>query len=233
MRVKNYSATDRSIRDRELRKQRATDRRFNDPLRLFIERKYSGIFKEYNELYKRMDDENPGRKNLATSGTFKECLADNPLKETATTTQASLSTLQTPPPMQLFMPQLTLERVDQLSMDILTQALRETMEPHQETRPQENADVDVHDEDELSTNSLAQAHRETVEPHQETRPQENADVENIINELLQEQAIQAILERADVNTVDDEGIGLLNVYDEVEMDIEPLDYYLEVEPFDF
>ena len=164
MRVKNYSGAQRSIRDRELRKQRATDRRFNDPLRLFIEHKYSGIFNEYNELYKRMDDENPGRKNLTTSGTFKEWMDANPLKKTATTTPASLSTLQTPPPRQLLMPQLVLERVDIQS--------------------------NVHSVDELSVDILTQALREIMEAPQETRPQEIADVDSIIDELLREQALQ-------------------------------------------
>ena len=128
----------------------ATARHFNDPLRLFIEHKYPAIFAEYNQLYKRMADENPGRKNLTTLGTFREWLAANPLKKTATTTLASLSTVQTPPPMQLLMPQLTLERVDELSADILSQALWETMEAQLETRPQENAGMDVHTEDGLS-----------------------------------------------------------------------------------
>ena len=207
MRVRNYSGAERSIRDRELRKQRATDRRFNDPLKLFIQHKFPEIFNEYNKLYKSMDDENPGRKNLTTSETFKEWLTANPLKETATTTttQANLSTLQTPPPRQLLMPQLVLEPVDIQSK--------------------------VHSEDEQSTDILTQAIRETMEAPQETRPQEIADVDSIIDELLQEQALQDMLERADVNT--DEGIELLNTYDEVEMDIELFDYILEVEPFDF
>ena len=72
-----------------------------------------------------------------------------------------------------------------------------------------------------------------MEAPQEIHPQEIAVVDSIIDELLQEQALQDILERADVNTTEDEGIALLDIYAEVEMDIEPLDYNLEVEPFDF
>ena len=44
--------------------------------------------------------------------------------------------------------------------------------------------------------------------------------------------LQNLLERAAVDLNEDEGIEL-NQFDEIAMDIEPFDYNLEVEPFDF
>ena len=74
--MKKYSGNTRE-RERELRKQKSVNRRFNDPLKIFIEQKYNGIFQEYVELHKRMVEENPDRKDLTKSGTFKRWLAAN------------------------------------------------------------------------------------------------------------------------------------------------------------
>ena len=59
-----------------------------------------------------------------------------------------------------------------------------------------------------------------------------AQVDDIINELLENHELRDFLEQADIDVLQDEGIEL-NVHDEIEMDIEPFDYNLEVEPFDF
>ena len=52
-------------------------RRFNDPLRCFVERKYPKIFAEYTEFYHHLNILNPKRKNLAKSKHFKDWLKDN------------------------------------------------------------------------------------------------------------------------------------------------------------
>ena len=65
-------------RERILAKEKADARRFNDPLKLFVKRKYNNIYKEYVKLYKRMLGEVPARKNLCRTLVFKQFLLDHP-----------------------------------------------------------------------------------------------------------------------------------------------------------
>ena len=55
-------------------------------------------------------------------------------------------------------------------------------------------------------------------------------VNEILNELQEDQDLRDVLE--DVNNNEDEGIGL-NYFDEIELDIQPFNYDLEVEPYNF
>ena len=57
-------------------------------------------------------------------------------------------------------------------------------------------------------------------------------VDDILNEMMEDRFLRNLLERADVDVTEDEGI-VLNCFDEIAMDIEPFDFNLEVEPFDF
>ena len=52
-------------------------RRFNDPLRCFVERKYPKIFNEYVKFYEHLNRLNPTRKNLTKSNQFKDWLIEN------------------------------------------------------------------------------------------------------------------------------------------------------------
>ena len=57
---------------RVFRKNRKERRRFETPLREFIETKYQDIFNEYVELYQRMNDKNPNKNDLTKTQTFKD-----------------------------------------------------------------------------------------------------------------------------------------------------------------
>ena len=210
--MKKLCQSQRTVRERELRKQRGENRRFNDPLKIFIERKYPEIFKEYTELYKRAEAENPNRRNLTTSKTFKGWLDAYPLKKPMT---ASL-TEQTSSTIQMLTPQILLEPVDMSNKfqedvpctNIINMALQET---------------------------FAERRQESVEtPRPEVIPEViNIErVDEIINELMENQDIQDMLQQFDIDLGEDEGIEL-NHFDEIRMDIEPFDYNLEVDPFEF
>ena len=61
------------VRRREAYKMK----RFNDPLKIFIEKKYPEIFGEYTEFYRYLHSIYPTRKSLMTSKTFKQWMKDN------------------------------------------------------------------------------------------------------------------------------------------------------------
>ena len=130
--MKKLCQSERSIRERELRRQKGENRRFNDPMKIFIQRKYPEIFKEYTEFYNFMEAEDPNRRNFTTSKTFRKWMTENPIKE-STPTQAMPSTGQSLSTQPLLFPQLALEPVDfpskvqEAPANVLTQALQETL----------------------------------------------------------------------------------------------------------
>ena len=187
---------ERKKREKEVRKMKANERRFNEALYLYIQHKYPEIFKEYTELYKRVDDENPKRKHLATSETFKNWLLANPLNKP--TNQATTSSGTIPFTGQLLVPRLALEPMQTPPKDIITTAFEETIAPPNTTNP--------------------------IYPQPSEWP-DIVPVDEIINE------INEWMENNDLQN-GDEGIEL-NRFEEIMMDIEPFDFELEVERYDF
>ena len=85
---KSYSArmskSQRALYAVKKRKEDYSIKRFNNPLRVFIERKYPEAFEEFSKLYNFIDYTNPGKKDLMKTLTFKEWLKNNsaPIKNT-------------------------------------------------------------------------------------------------------------------------------------------------------
>lgn len=222
--MRSRELAERNKREKALRAQVRVSRKFNEPLKMFIETKYPDIYNEYTQLYERLDSENPGRRSLTKTHDFKCWLSANSSQKTMPTTG------------QMLVPQLLLEpcvpptgqkdnvcatiptgQEDNACVDILTRALQETFgEAVQPETVQPEA-----------------VQPEAVQPEAEQFVQEDNDgIENILNELMENPFLRDFLERADVNLNEDEGIEL-NHYDEIAMDIEPFDFELEVESYDF
>ena len=62
----------KAIRERNFRKKERERKRFDGPLRQFVEIKYPAIFKEYFELYELMIVNHPGKRDLSRSRTFSQ-----------------------------------------------------------------------------------------------------------------------------------------------------------------
>ena len=76
---KRRSQTERAAYAVKRRKEDYEAKRFNNPLRIFLERKYPKILEEFTELYNFFDYVNPGRKDLTKTSTFKQWMAENPV----------------------------------------------------------------------------------------------------------------------------------------------------------
>ena len=74
---RKYSQTPKAIQEAQRRKKDFEAKRFNDPLRIFIERKYPKVITEFTELYDFVNYLNPKRKNLCRTATFKQWMAEN------------------------------------------------------------------------------------------------------------------------------------------------------------
>ena len=89
----------RNSLDRQKRKLAAERKRFFGPLKIFLERKYGGVYKEYMKLFSSMDAEAPRKKDLTTTKVFRKWLDENqgPVGDQG--------------PKVLFTPRVALERV--------------------------------------------------------------------------------------------------------------------------
>ena len=65
-------------RERELCREKSKDRRFNNPLKVFVQRKHKKVYEEYCKLYERMVAEYPPRRDLCKTNAFYRFLIDNP-----------------------------------------------------------------------------------------------------------------------------------------------------------
>ena len=74
------SGIPKKVREANLRKQRNKDRRFNEPLKIFLERKYPKVLQEFKRLFQSIEEKNPGRENLSLVNTndFKQWMLNNP-----------------------------------------------------------------------------------------------------------------------------------------------------------
>ena len=122
-----------AIRRREsaLKRKKSDERRFNVPLKLFIQRKYKAIYEEYKELYARMSTEIPPKKNLCRTLIFKQFLIDHPDDDE----QDQGNKQEGQASKALYVPHIPLKPVEeevadliqQEDPDILTQALVESL----------------------------------------------------------------------------------------------------------
>ena len=71
---RQVSQTSKAIKERRFRKREKERKRFEGPLRKFIEHKYNSIFQEYTELYNLMVINHPNTRNLTKTTTFRNWL---------------------------------------------------------------------------------------------------------------------------------------------------------------
>ena len=203
--MKLYSKADwdkKIAREKEVRRRKSTSRQFNEPLRIFVETKYKDIFREYNELYSRMFEDPSAKKDLTKTKVFKEWLNANG-GGAQLSREATFGTLH-------------LSEQDD--------------EPEQAVSEQDvESDDESDDELEQTSTILGQALQSILEEEvaDMTSPDFELNVEmvnEIFDELQEDRDLRDVLEGGN----EDEGIGL-NYFDEIEMDIQPFNYALEVE----
>ena len=78
--------------DKQRKAEGRKERRLTKPMKLFFKYKYSALYEEYMEFYNRMESENPNKKDLTKSQTFKEFLKPY-VAETITTRVETITTL--------------------------------------------------------------------------------------------------------------------------------------------
>ena len=206
----------RAIYIRRWREKNYKDKRFNKPLREYIELKYGDIYNEYCSFFKSLDEQHPSSKDLTKTQTYREW-KNELLNDESTESEDETDT--------------THNQIDPAEPDVLTAV--EPAEPDTTDNQTERAEPDV----------LTVTIQETLSPV--VNIDINIDInevdsiiEQMINEFEQDDAIRDLLNQNNDELVHphyqngDEGIGL-DIETELEDIIQPFDYYLEVEGFEF
>ena len=244
----------KALKERNFRKREKDRKRFEKPLRVFLEHKYKTIYEEYEQLFNLMVTNHPNKRNLVSTKTFKNWLQANPKASDilSVAVAETLGEIDEQPGVaneqlamndeaneqldvaneQLAMNDEANEQLDvaneQLAMsdeangganpkasDILSVVVAETLREIDEQPDVANEQLDVTSE-ELDIAAL------------------DRQIDRIVDELLQEEELRAVMEMGgdDDDDDDDEGIEI-SVWDELALDIEPFDYELEVEGADW
>ena len=242
------SGIPKNVREANLRRERNKARRFNEPLIIFLQRKYPNVLQEFSQLFKWIEQRNPSRKNLSIINTadFKEWMLNNPFPEPPTPTRIPISPLHqtTSKP-----PESSIQNEDVLDLSpqlIPLQPLLEIPLHHTTSKPPESS---IQNEDVLdlspqliplqplleipllpspqvqNENILELACREIEEPVSlEDIP------EAIVNELMEDNFLRELLnsipeELPELRGLlyEDEGIEL-NPFDEIVEELEPFDF---------
>ena len=203
--------SERATYVREWRKKNHKQKRFNKPLREYMELKHRDNYNEYCHFFKTLDENHPTAKDLTKTSTYKKwkrrqinCeTSDDETTETELTQNESETEIGPPEPVESENEHAEPENEHP---DVLTAALQETLRP----------DIDNIDINEA-----------------------NDIIQQLIREFEQDNALQALLNNENNDELvhphyqdDDEGIDL-DVAVELEAVIEPFDYEPEVEGVDY
>ena len=237
--------TQRNKYAREWRKNSYEEKRFNKPLREFLELKYRDIFNEYNWFYKSLNEQCPTSKDLTKTTGYKnwkrrqlncESSDDEPTEtEPAETEQPETEQPETE------QPETEPAKTEQPETEQPETESAETEQPETEQSETEPAETE---QPETESNILTVALEETFPPDDNNYVDINnmdinqidSIIEQVINELEGEEAIRELLNNNELvhphYQDQDEGIGL-DVESELEAILEPFDYELEVEGIDY
>ena len=231
------SKVERNKYTREWRKSAYEEKRFNKPLREFLELKYRDVFNEYNWFYKSLNDQYPTAKDLTKTKVFKawksrqlncESSADEPSESEHTETERN----ETEP-----------GEAERSETEVNQTERNETEQGEAERSETEvnRTERNETEPDEAGRSVLSIALEETV-------PNDNVDIgdldidqidtiiQRVINELEEEESVRNLLnddQLVQPNYQDqDEGIDL-DIELELGAIIEPFDYQLEVEGLGF
>ena len=251
--MSNKAARERRFLEREQQRKR-----FDMPLHNFLENKYPGVYQEYRELYETLNRNHPYTRNLAKTRTFKrwlESINRQPVtdilstlvKETFDQTETFGSSAEEDETNIDQNVDQTSEATGQASEEDETdidQNVDQTSEAAGQAVGEDEIDIDQDDQtNETAGQAVQEQLYKVVETTSQSAPQDEANeaaavladimasvedqVDDIVNELMQEQVIRDM-----ITEPEDEGIEI-NPLDDITFDLEPFDFNLEVENYDW
>ena len=202
-------------RKRGYREKDGERKRFTLPLPCCLETKYPVIYEEYKDLYNSINVNNPKKRDLRKTYAFQKWKADN--KRQRDEDQAA-GTVDRPTPTE---GQTSAE--EQVAQDHTT-----------ETRTATPVDIDISSNGESDQAPTREVIHTNIEELADIMVNVEGQVQDILNELRQDPFLNNVMNNieAEVEAQPDEGIEI-SPFDDIEYDIEPFNYELEVENYDW
>ena len=227
----------KAIKERKFRKREKERKHFEGPLRHFIEHKYRNIFQEYVELYDLMVANHPGKRNLVKTKTFRDWMRTN---KASPLTSDILSTV-----IRETFGQNNMEGDETANTENEgDEAVNTESEGNEAVNTENEGDEAVNTENEgdeaVNTESEGDEAVNTESEGDEAVSTENkgvaanvlVDIEGqvdvIMNEIMQDEELRNLLN----SEPEDEGIEI-TPDDDIVFDIEPFDFELEVEQYEW
>ena len=204
--------SEKAIKERKYRRRENDRKRFEKPLRVFLEHKYETIYQEYTQLYDLMITNHPDKRNLINTKTFKEWMQANDANPKDILSVGVSETLGEYVPSE--QPDVASEQPDVAESEQLDVVASEQPDVAESEQP------DLESEQSVQGLESYVASFESVGANDIDR-----QIDQIIDELMQEEELRDVFER---ENDDDEGIEI-SVWDEIALDIEEFDYELEVD----
>ena len=226
-RHKQENPSAKAKQSRLYRLQLKQQRRFEAPLRQFVETKYKMIFEEYVELYHRLNTQYPKRLDLRKTEMFKQWKLVNNQTDTDILTLAIRETIENRTE-QNGSEQSEDQTVDQSeSEQSEDQAVDQSQSEQSEDETAEQSESEQSEDQPVDQNEPVQAETDLGPLVDQREPDEGLlaaqHLDDLVNEMMRDEQLGALL---NTENQDDEGIEL-GFFDE--LDFEPFDFRLEVE----
>ena len=229
----------KATRERQFRQRELQKKHFNVPMCRFLEAKYPKIYGEYRQLYDLLNRNHPYTRDLTKTCTFKAWLCTierqpttailsdaikEPLNE-GETSRASNEIIETGSDqnnnqVHEAAEQVTGETANDQNDDPLPETASQI--PEETSNNDGCSSFEVIDDNETSE---AAPTRVSMSELVDIMVNVEEQVDDLMNELRQDQTLRNILDQPE-----DEGIEI-NPLDDIEYDIEPLDFNIEVENY--
>ena len=228
-------ATKKAVKERRFRKREQERKHFEGPMRAFIQEKYSLIYEEYKAFYQVLCQNHPETRDLTKTCTFKTWVSSlkhqQPSNILATALRQALGQEEVPPSDGQ---QSNDQSTDQQSDDESTGQQSTNNENVASNPPGQDIQyvTITNRERELET---GEATNVILSINELANLMENveAQVDGIMEELARDEALANVLNRP-VDEPVDEGIQLDPLDDiDLDLDVEPFDFSLEVESCDW
>ena len=234
---------------KEYREKKRQRKRFTVPLPLFLETKYPDIYGEYEDLYNKLNTNHPKVCNLTKTYTFKKWKSDVHRQRSETVnktteniiptnvnedqaTKAVSTTTEINIPINVNEDQATkavsttteINIPTNVNEDQATEAVSATAEIIIPTNVNEDQATEA-----VSTTPSETVIRMDVNELVDMMVNVEGQVDQIIHEMRQDPYLRGIMDQVEAQPVD-EGIDI-SPLDDVEFDIDPFDFQLEVENY--
>ena len=207
----------KAIKERKFREREKARKHFEGPLRHFIEYKYRNIFEEYAQLYDLMVANHPGKRNLVKTKTFRDWMRTNKASPSPTDI---LSTV-----MRETFGQNYIEGNEAVNPESEgDEAVNPGSEGDEAVNPESEGDEAVNPESE--GDEAVNPESEGVDPNVLVNVEGQVDA--IMNEIIQDEEWRNLLNAE----IEDEGIEI-TPDDDIVFDIDPFDFALEVELYEW